>query len=225
MGVEKKGILSPFTIVTSFITGGLFPMLGSFFAYASGAIGSLNEMYWSGFSLTAIGGFTAHWLLTHTIHDLYHHNEGERMTWGRNTLKTLMILSAIFLLLIAVYLTLQVGWPVMIFALIGAVACMYAEGLIHRESQMAFGAMFLVIGAFYVQVGYHHHALDAFSVISSVTWIKLIFLSLFAFFSQYGWLLFYRLDDYGWGPEIRNKSILLTKIGLPFLILALALPT
>ncbi|KAA0002365.1 MAG: hypothetical protein FE048_03965 [Thermoplasmata archaeon] len=225
MGVEKKGIFSPFTIATSFITGGLFPMLGSFFAYATGALESFNEIYWGGFFLTIIGGFTAHWLLAHTIHDLYHHEEGERMTWSKNTLKVLMIISAIFLFLIAIYLTLQAGWPVMIFALIGAIACVYAEGLIHHESQMAFGAMFLVIGSFYVQVGYHHHALDAFSTISAMIWLKLIFLSLFAFFSQYGWLLFYRLDDYGWSPKVRNESILITKIGLPFLILALALPT
>jgi hypothetical protein len=113
----------------------------------------------------------------------------------------------------------------MVFSLLGAVACLYAEGLLHRESQMAFGAMFLVIGSFYVQVGYHNHGLDAFSAVSSLLWVKALCLSLFAFFSQYGWLLFYRLDDYGWSPEVRNKSILVTKIGLPFLILALALPT
>ncbi len=225
MAVEKKGIFSPFTIATSFITGGLFPILGSFFAYASGALGSFKELYWGGVFLTAIGGFIAHWLLAHTIHDIYHYEQGERMTWSKNTLKALMVASAIILLLIAIYLTLQAGWPVMLFALIGAVACIYAEGLIHHESQMAFGAMFLVIGSFYVQVGYHHHALNAFSAIPSMIWLKLIFLSLFAFFSQYGWLLFYRLDDYGWSPKVRNESILITKIGLPFLILALALPT
>jgi len=113
----------------------------------------------------------------------------------------------------------------MVFSIIGALACMYAEGLLHSEFQMAFGAMFLVIGSFYVQVGYHHHALKAFSDISGMIWLRLFFLSLFAFFSQYGWLLFYRLDDYGWSPKVRNKSIIITKIGLPFLILALALPS
>lgn len=224
MGIEKKGIFSPFTIATSIITGGFFPLLGSFFAYASGAIES-GELYWGGILLTAVGGFIAHWLLAHTIHDIYHYEQGERMTWGKNTLRILMVISVILLLLIAIYLTLQAGWPVMVFALIGAVACIYAEGLIHHESQMAFGAMFLVIGSFYVQVGYHHHALDALSAIPSMIWLKLVFLSLFAFFSQYGWLLFYRLDDYGWSPEVRNKSILITKFGLLFLILALALPT
>ena len=168
MGVEKKGILSPFTIVTSFITGGLFPLLGSFYAYASGAIDGLSELYGTGLVLTAIGGFIAHWLLAHTIHDLYHHDEGERMTWSRTMLKTIMMLSTFSLLLIAIYLTLAVGWPVMVFSLLGAVACLYAEGLLHRESQMAFGAMFLVIGSFYVQVGYHNHGLDAFSAVSSL---------------------------------------------------------
>jgi hypothetical protein len=102
---------------------------------------------------------------------------------------------------------------------------MYAEGLLHSEYQMAIGAMFLVIGSFYVQVGYYHHGSNAFSAIDGSIWLRLIFLSLFAFFSQYGWLLFYRLDDYGWSARVRNKSILYTKIGLPFLVLALAWPT
>jgi hypothetical protein len=90
---------------------------------------------------------------------------------------------------------------------------------------MAIGAMFLVIGSFYVQVGYQYHGSDAFSAIDRIIWLRLLFLSLFAFFSQYGWLLFYRLDDYGWSPRVRNKSILLAKAGLPFLILALAWPS
>jgi len=67
--------------------------------------------------------------------------------------------------------------------------------------------------------------MDAFYDVSGMIWLRLLFLSLFAFFSQYGWLLFYRLDDYGWSPKVRNESILITKIGLPFLILALVLPS
>jgi hypothetical protein len=88
---------------------------------------------------------------------------------------------------------------------------MYAEGLLHHESQMAFGAMFLLIGGFYVQVA----TLD----LDYIIWIKVICLSIFAFVSQYGWLLFYRLDDYGWNKKIKNRSILITKTGLIFLII------
>lgn len=222
MALENKGITSPFTILTSAITGGLFPILGAVFAYDTGAV---NDFYWTGLVLTSTGGFIAHYLLSHTIHDLYHYEIEERATFSKRTLKILLAVSLLVLLSIAVYLTLIAGWPVMAFAIIGAFACMYAEGLIHSEYQMAIGAMFLVIGSFYVQAGYHHHAMDAFYNVSGLIWLRLLFLSLFAFFSQYGWLLFYRLDDYGWSPKVRNKSILITKIGLPFLILALALPS
>lgn len=99
----------------------------------------------------------------------------------------------------------------MVFSIVGAVVSMYAEGLIHHESQMAFGAMFLVIGGFYVQA--------ATLNLEMIVWIKVICMSIFAFFSQYGWLLFYRLDDYKYDTGVKNKSILITKVGLIFLIL------
>jgi len=207
------------------ITGGLFPILGAFFAYTTGAVEHFGDLYWTGMGLTAFGGFMAHYFLSHTIHDLYHLKLEKRTTFSRQTLKMLLVTSALALLAIAVYLTLETGWPVMVFAIIGALASIYAEGLLHSEYQMAIGAMFLVIGSFYVQVGYNYHGSNAFSAVDGVIWLRLIFLSLFAFFSQYGWLRFYRLDDYGWNPLFRNKSILLTKVGLPFLILALAWPT
>ena len=110
------------------------------------------------------------------------------------------------------------------FSIIGAIVCMYAEGLLHHESQMAFGAMFLVIGSFYVQAGYPDGVSSALSL-GAKPWIELIFLSLFAFFSQYGWLLFYRLDDYNWSKEVKNRSIILTKLGLVFLVMVFALHT
>ena len=65
----------------------------------------------------------------------------------------LFVISLIILISIAIYLTVERGWPVMVFAIIGGIMSMYAEGLLHHESQMAFGAMFLVIGAFYFQSG------------------------------------------------------------------------
>lgn len=224
MSIEQKGMASPFTVTTSIITGGLFPLLGAFFAYTTGAVPSLDDLSWTGMVLTAVGGFLAHYLLSHTIHDLFHYDIEERATLNRQTLKLLLVATVIVLLAIAIYLTLQAGWPVMVFAVIGALVSMYAEGLFHSEMQMAIGAMFLVIGSFYVQVGSLHHGLEAFSSIEGMIWLKVVLLSLFAFFSQYGWLLFYRLDDYGWSPRVRNQSILLAKLGLPFLILALALP-
>jgi len=73
-----------------------------------------------------------------------------------------------------------------------------------------------VIGAFYVQMGYFMNMDEVFSLWKE--WLEVTLLSLFAFFSQYGWLLFYRLDDYGWDPKKRNESILMTKIGLIFLV-------
>jgi len=115
------------------------------------------------------------------------------------------------LLAIVVYLSIKQGWPVMIFALIGGVCCLYANVLIHHKYQMAFGAMFLVIGAFYVQVGT--------LFLSYHIWLSVICISLFAFFSQYGWLLLYRLDDYKYDNNVKNKGILLTKSSLFFLIL------
>lgn len=204
-------MLSPFTIFTSIITGGFFPLLGSFFAAVF-----LGRIYWTGVALTSIGGFLAHYLLSHTIHDIFHYDIEERHTLSKSALKVLLALTLVVLLAIALYLSYQSGWPVMVFAIIGALTCMYAEGLIHHESQMAFGAMFLVIGAFYVQMGYFMSVKEVFSL--QKEWLETILLSLFAFFSQYGWLLFYRLDDYGWDARKRNESILMTKIGLIFLV-------
>ncbi|MBC7081589.1 MAG: hypothetical protein H5T44_05050 [Thermoplasmatales archaeon] len=212
MGIEKKGMLSPFTIFTCIITGGFFPLLGSFF------YSLFNEkIYWEGVILTSVGGFIAHYFLAHTIHDLIHLKIEKRVTTSERTLKILFVISAIILLSIAIYLAYYSGWPVIVFSIIGAITCLYAEGLIHHESQMAFGAMFLVIGSFYVQYGYFN---KHFSVsIPQKAWIEVVLLSLFAFFSQYGWLLFYRIDDYGWSVRKKNESILITKIGLIFLVL------
>lgn len=215
MGIEQKGMLSPFTLFTSIITGSFFPLLGSFFASLF-----LNKIYWNGVILTALGGFLAHYLLAHTIHDLFHYKIEKRATLSKTSLKILLIVSLIILLFIAIYLAYHSGWPVIVFAVIGAIASMYAEGLIHHESQMAFGAMFLVIGSFYVQMGYYRSVDEVFKL--GKEWIEVILLSLFAFFSQYGWLLFYRLDDYGWNAKKRNESILITKIGLIFLTLVFA---
>lgn len=178
----------------------------------------IRHVYWEGVILTAFGGFMAHYFLAHTIHDLFHYRIEKRVTFGKKYLKILLIVTLLILLSIAIYLTIKCGWPVFVFSVIGAITCMYAEGLLHHESQMAFGAMFLVIGSFYVQVGYDGGVENAVSI-GVKPWVELLLLSLFAFFSQYGWLLFYRLDDYGWSKETRNKSILITKIGLVFLAL------
>ena len=220
MAIEEKGMLSPFTLFTSIITGGFFPLLGSFFAKI--AVPSIN-IYWMGVTLTSIGGFLTHYFLAHTIHDLYHMKIEKRITLSKRALKIIFAIVAAILLFIAFYLTYYTGWPVLAFAAIGAIASMYAEGLIHHESQMAVGAMFLVIGSFYVQLGYAMHGNVAKVFSYSMAWIECLLLSLFAFFSQYGWLLFYRLDDYGWDPKKRNESILITKIGLIFLVAVFAL--
>ncbi|MEM1513722.1 MAG: hypothetical protein QXW78_05030 [Candidatus Thermoplasmatota archaeon] len=208
MKIEEKGMLSPFTIFTCIITGGFFPLLGSFFYSLFD-----DKIYWNGVILTSIGGFIAHYFLAHTIHDLIHLKIEKRVTTSEKILKILLVLSAIILLSIAIYLAYYSGWPVIVFAIIGGITCLYAEGLIHHESQMAFGAMFLVIGSFYVQYGYFKISIPL------KAWIEVILLSLFAFFSQYGWLLFYRIDDYGWSVKKKNESILITKIGLIFLVL------
>jgi len=204
----EKGMLAPFTIITSALTGILFPLLGSFIALD---LNLIDTLYIEGVILVTIGGFIAHWLCAHSIHDIYHLKIEERSTISVKGLKITLILSIIILLSIAIYLTILRGWPVMLFAIIGAIMCLYADGLLHHESQMAFGAMFLVIGSFYVQVKTFN--LDAF------IWMNVLLIALFAFFSQYGWLLFYRIDDYKWNPKIKIKSILLAKIGLIFLIL------
>jgi len=215
----RKGILSPFTVVTSILTGSFFPLLGSFFA-----VMFTGHAYWEGIILTAFGGFMAHYFLAHTIHDLIHSRIEERVTMSKGTLKLLLAITLAILLFIAIYLSVKCGWPVMVFSIIGAVVCMYAEGLLHHESQMAFGAMFLVIGSFYVQAGYPDGVNGAISL-GIKPWTELILLSLFAFFSQYGWLLFYRLDDYNWSKEVKNRSIILTKLGLVFLVMVFVLHT
>jgi hypothetical protein len=208
MKFENKGMFGPFTILTCIITGAIFPLLGALIAID---VGTVESLYLQGLILCMIGGFIAHWLLSHAIHDLVHLKIEDRQTVSKNTLKLILVVSAVLLLSIALYLTWQRGWPVMVFAIIGAVVSIYAEGYIHHESQMAFGAMFLVIGAFYVQVGT--------LTIDALTWVKVLIMSLFAFFSQYGWLLFYRLDDYNWSVKVKNRSILIAKIGLLFLVL------
>jgi len=164
-----------------------------------------------GIILVMVGGFLAHWILSHTVHDYFHYKIEKRHTISKKALLILMVTSAVVLLVIAIYLSLERGWPVMVFSVIGAFVSLYAEGLLHHESQMAFGAMFLLIGGFYVQAA----TLD----LGYIIWIKVICLSLFAFVSQYGWLLFYRLDDYGWSKKVKNRSILITKTGLIFLII------
>lgn len=208
MKFDKKGMMAPFTIVTCIFTGSLFPLLGSLVAID---LKIIETPYLEGIFLVMVGGFIAHWILSHTVHDLFHFDIEKRNTMSKRILKILLVTSATVLLAIAIYLSIQRGWPVMMFSIIGALVSLYAEGLLHHESQMAFGAMFLLIGGFYVQVG----TLD----LNYIIWLKVICLSIFAFVSQYGWLLFYRLDDYGWNKKIKNKSILITKTGLIFLII------
>lgn len=208
MKFEKKGILSPFTIVTCIFTGALFPLIGSLLAIDLNVI---DKPYYIGIALVMIGGFLAHWILSHTIHDLFHMKIEKRETWSKKTLLSLFIVTAIILLAIAIYLSIERGWPVMVFSIVGAIISLYAEGLIHHESQMAIGAMFLVFGGFYVQA--------ATLNLDTIRWIKVLCIALFAFFSQYGWLLFYRIDDYKFDIKKKNTSILITKVGLIFLVL------
>jgi len=207
MKFKKKGMFAPFTVLTSLITGAVFPLLGSLIALDVGVIDSL---YIEGFILVIIGGFLAQWMLAHSIHDYYHHDK-DRITLSKKTLKILFAVSLVLLTIIAIYLSFKRGWPVFVFAFIGGVASLYAEGLFHHESQMAFGAMFLVIGSFYVQV--------ATLNLDFLVWLQILCFSLFAFFSQYGWLLIYRLDDYGFDEDKKNYSILVTKFALLFLVL------
>jgi len=208
MKLEKKGILSPFTIFTCIITGSVFPLLGSIIALD---LEIIQRPYVTGIILVMFGGFIAHWILSHTIHDLIHMKIEKRDTLSKKTLKILLIFALVILLTIAIYLSIERGWPVLVFAIIGGIVSLYAEGLLHSESQMAFGAMFLVIGGFYVQVG----SLD----LNLIVWLKVMCIALFAFISQYGWLLFYRLDDYNWSKKTKNMSIIITKTALIFLVL------
>jgi hypothetical protein len=208
MKLEKKGMLAPYTILTSVLTGVGFPLLGSLIALDLHVI---NAPYLEGIFLVMIGGFITHWVFVHTIHDLFHMKLEKRVTFSETTLKILLVGSLDILIIIALYLTLQCGWPVFVFASIGGLVSLYAEGLLHHESQMAIGAMFLVIGGFYVQV----KTLN----LDYIIWLRLLFIALFAFFSQYGWLLIYRLDDYGYNEKRKNISILVTKFAVFFLIL------
>ncbi len=208
MKFQSKGMLSPFTIMTSVLTGVGFPLLGSFVALD---IGVVDTLYINGLILVAIGGFLAHWVLAHCIHDLYQINIENRVTFSKKTLRMLLIISLVVLSAIGLYLAFQRGWPVIVFAIIGLLATLYAEGLLHFPSQMAIGAMFLVIGSFYVQVG----TLD----LDYVVWLKVICIAMFSYISQYGWLKIYRLDDYEYSDKLKNKNILLTKSALIFLIL------
>ncbi|KYK25325.1 hypothetical protein AYK24_05135 [Thermoplasmatales archaeon SG8-52-4] len=208
MGFEKKGMLAPFTILTSLFTGMGFPLIGSLIAIDLGVV---NSLYINGVVLVLIGGFLAHWVFAHAVHDYYHYDIEKRVTFSKKSLIILFVISLIILLSIAIYLTLERGWPVMVFAIIGGVMSMYAEGLLHHESQMAFGAMFLVIGAFYVQA--------ASLNLDLMVWLQVLCIALFAFFSQYGWLLIYRLDDYKYNEKKKNISIIVTKTSIIFLIL------
>lgn len=212
MKFQSKGMLSPFTVLTSILTGVGFPLLGSFVALD---VGVVNSLYIEGVILVAIGGFLAQWILAHCIHDLYHIDIQNRVTFSKKTLRILLIISIIILSAIGLYLAFQRGWPIIIFAIIGLIASMYAEGLLHFSSQMAIGAMFLVIGSFYVQVG----TLD----LDYIVWLKVICIAVFSFISQYGWLKIYRLDDYEYNDKIKNKNILITKSALIFLILYILL--
>jgi hypothetical protein len=212
MKLDSKGLLSPFSLITSIITGMGFPLIGSLIILD---IGNNYSIYPFGLLLTIIGGFIAHWLLAHSTHDYFKKLDNKRRTISKKSLKIVFVFSIISLLIIAIYLSIQRGWPVIVFSLIGLICCFYVEGVLHHESQMAFGAMFLVIGSFYIQVGTLN--------LDYLIWLKVIMMSLFAFFSQYGWLLFYRLDDYNWNKKIKNKSILITKTGIIFLIFYLLL--
>ncbi len=84
------------------MTGGLFPLLGSVVAVTLGAVEKLDL---SRLALVILGGFIAHWLLTHTIHDLLHFDEGDaegkRQTLSKKSLKGLMILSLVPIVAIA----------------------------------------------------------------------------------------------------------------------------
>lgn len=208
MKLEKKGMFAPYTILTSLLTGVCFPLIGSFIALDLGVI---THFYMVGIILVVIGGFLTQLIFAHTIHDIYHLDIQERITLSKIKLKILFVLSLLILLAIAAYLTFERGWPVLIFALIGGIVSMYAEGLLHHESQMAFGAMFLVIGSFYVQAGTLN--------LDITLWLRVLSIALFAFFSQFGWLLIYRLDDYKYDEKTKNRNILITKAALIFLIL------
>lgn len=212
MQINKKGMLAPFTILTSIITGIGFAALGSIIAYDMKLI---ESFYLEGLILVIIGGFIAQWSFAHSIHDYIHSDIDDRITLSKKSLKITLTLSLISLFIIALYLTYQRGWLVLLFSVIGLIVSLYAEGLLHFRFQMAIGATFLVMGSFYVQTGTLN--------IELIQWLKLISVSLFAFMSQFGWILLYRLDDYKYNEKLKNKGILVTKTALIFLVIYLAL--
>jgi hypothetical protein len=68
MKFEKKGMLSPFTIITSIFTGCFFPIIGS---YLSINLNVIETPYIEGIVLVIFGGFITHWILAHSIHDFF----------------------------------------------------------------------------------------------------------------------------------------------------------
>ena len=90
-------MLSPYTIITCIFTGALFPLLGSLLALDLNVV---DKPYYEGIILVMIGGFIAHYLLSHTIHDLVHLKIEKRETTSPTTLKILLVSSAVFYLLL-----------------------------------------------------------------------------------------------------------------------------
>lgn len=204
LGKKRKGTFSTYTIFTAILTGGAFSLIGSLIA---------PETYLDRLILAAVGCFLAHWILSHAFHDLYHYTEKERKemsTVSTCMLKVLIIVSAVVLLFIAIYLALQAGWMVIVFAVIGAVLCTYAKHLLYHEIMYALAGFFALMGSFYVQTS--HFSMDMLT-------LKALLMSMFAFFTCYGWIHIYRLDHYGWTAKERNKGLTITKLGIPFLIL------
>ena len=202
--LEQKGIFSGYIIFNAIITGGAFSIIGSLIA---------PQFLIDRLILAAFGSFWAHWILTHAFHDLFHYTEAERekmATVNTLTLKILIAVSIIMLLSIAIYLSLEAGWLVLVFAVIGAVLCMYARKLLYHEVMYALAGFFALIGSYYVQSS--HFAFD-------MATLKVIFMATFAFFSWYGWIHIYRLDHYGWTAKEKNIGLVIGKLGIPFLIL------
>ncbi len=204
LGRKRKGTFSGYTIFTAFMTGGAFSLIGSLIA---------PQIYLDRFILAAFGSFWAHWILSHAFHDLFHYTEEERKkmsTVSVNMLKFLIVASAVLLLSIAIYLSIQSGWLVIVFAILGGVLSMYAERILYHEAMYAFAAFFALIGSFYVQTS--HLGID-------METLKILLMGGFAFFTSYGWIHIYRLDHYGWTAKERNKGLTIGKLGIPFVIL------
>jgi len=205
-GIRLKGTFSSYSIFSSIFTGGTFSLIGSMLA---------PKIYLDRLILTAFGCFMAHWILTHSFHDLFHYSEKERKEMSTSTarvLKIFIISSAIFLFCIAVYLALKAGWMVIVFTIIGACLCMYAKPVFYHEIMYALAGSFALLGSFYVQTSYF--GLDVLT-------LKVLFMAMFAFFTCYGWISLYHLDHYGWTAKGRNRGLALAKLGIPFLILTL----